>query len=255
MKIAFITDIHEDQLSLKEALNKIEQIGADEIVCLGDIIGYTKDYSDYSESRNARECLDLIKTNCKQIILGNHDMHAAHIIPQHSDVFNFPPNWYAMNVFQKESLSDGEIWLPEKDELDPRLESEDIDYLKTLPEYDVRKCNDFNLMYAHYIYPNLSGLHKHFKKKRRQLSAHFDWMHEHDCKISFGGHGHYPEMWIAQQRGDKIDRPTFVKNSVYTVSNEADTKTIIGIPPITRSGRSGFCIFDTQELTIQFTPL
>ena len=93
MKIAIITDIHEDLLSLQEAFRQIEKHQCDEIVCLGDISGYSIPYYNYLNRRNAHECLSLIRSNCKIVILGNHDIHAGSIIPSHCNFFDFPDNW------------------------------------------------------------------------------------------------------------------------------------------------------------------
>ena len=38
--IAFISDIHSNTEALGVCLAKIKQLGADRIVCLGDVIGY-----------------------------------------------------------------------------------------------------------------------------------------------------------------------------------------------------------------------
>tara|TARA_Y100000385_G_C13007873_1_gene600285 strand:- start:152 stop:817 length:666 start_codon:yes stop_codon:yes gene_type:complete len=64
--IALISDIHGNYCALKEVLSKIDQLGINEIYCLGDIVGY---YSQVNEC-----CEELQKRNIK-CILGNHDWH------------------------------------------------------------------------------------------------------------------------------------------------------------------------------------
>ncbi|OQX96978.1 MAG: hypothetical protein B6I20_13645 [Bacteroidetes bacterium 4572_117] len=41
MKYAIISDIHEDIKSLVKVIGQIETIGADKLVCLGDITGFS----------------------------------------------------------------------------------------------------------------------------------------------------------------------------------------------------------------------
>ncbi len=41
MKLAIITDIHEDRVNLVKALRMIEKEACDEIACLGDIVGFS----------------------------------------------------------------------------------------------------------------------------------------------------------------------------------------------------------------------
>jgi predicted phosphodiesterase len=63
---AIISDIHGNLDSLEAVLADIEHQRVDQIVCLGDIIGY---------GPNPRECLDRAMT-FDQCILGNHDQGA-----------------------------------------------------------------------------------------------------------------------------------------------------------------------------------
>ncbi len=64
MKRALISDIHANLEALTAVLADIKAQGVDEIFCLGDIIGY---------GPNPCECLDLVISNAKVTILGNHD--------------------------------------------------------------------------------------------------------------------------------------------------------------------------------------
>lgn len=67
MKRAVISDIHGNLEALQAVLKDIDSKGIQEIVCLGDIIGY---------GPNPCECLDLVIQRAKWTILGNHDQAA-----------------------------------------------------------------------------------------------------------------------------------------------------------------------------------
>lgn len=67
MKRAVISDIHGNLEALQAVLKDIDAQQLDEIVCLGDIIGY---------GPNPCECLDLVIKRAKWTILGNHDQAA-----------------------------------------------------------------------------------------------------------------------------------------------------------------------------------
>ena len=67
MKRALISDIHGNYEALTAVLEFISSIGVEEIVCLGDIIGYGPD---------PIKCLDLVMNHCQLTILGNHDQAA-----------------------------------------------------------------------------------------------------------------------------------------------------------------------------------
>lgn len=66
MKRALISDIHSNIEALQAVLDDIRQQGAEEIYCLGDIVGY---------GPNPRECIDEVM-KCKVCLLGNHDQGA-----------------------------------------------------------------------------------------------------------------------------------------------------------------------------------
>ena len=67
MKIAIVSDIHANIEALQKALEIIQQHGADEIVCLGDTVGY---------GASPNECVDLIRKTTSRVLLGNHDAAA-----------------------------------------------------------------------------------------------------------------------------------------------------------------------------------
>ena len=64
MKYAIISDIHSNWEALERAYEEIEKKAVDEIVCLGDAVGY---------GANPSECLALICKVSSEIIMGNHD--------------------------------------------------------------------------------------------------------------------------------------------------------------------------------------
>jgi len=64
MRIAIISDIHSNLEALNRALKEIEREKVDEIVCLGDIVGY---------GANPNECVDIVRKTTDHVLLGNHD--------------------------------------------------------------------------------------------------------------------------------------------------------------------------------------
>jgi diadenosine tetraphosphatase ApaH/serine/threonine PP2A family protein phosphatase len=64
VRIALISDVHSNLEALTRALEFIDAQGVDDIVCLGDTVGY---------GANPNECLTLVRSRCSTILLGNHD--------------------------------------------------------------------------------------------------------------------------------------------------------------------------------------
>lgn len=248
MKIAIITDIHEDIINLTKALRKIDKYSCDEIVCLGDISGYSIPYYTYLQSRNAHECLALIKSNCKTVVLGNHDMHAGSIIPANSAFFDFPKNWYQLDYHQKHKLANDSIWLHEENDLNPLYSEEDLTYLKSLPEFAILNSSDLNILLSHYIYPNISGIKKEFHTYPEEFKDHFKFMEAKECKLSFTGHSHVKGFYT-------VDKDRF-KHYRYKSLELKKEPICFGLPPITnQQKRSGFCILDLNNRIVHVKQL
>jgi diadenosine tetraphosphatase ApaH/serine/threonine PP2A family protein phosphatase len=64
MRTAVISDVHGNLPALEEVLKRIEQVGVDRIICLGDTVGY---------GPFPQECLDLVRSQCAAVLQGNHD--------------------------------------------------------------------------------------------------------------------------------------------------------------------------------------
>jgi predicted phosphodiesterase len=67
MRIAMISDIHANVEALEAAMTHIDSQGVDEIICLGDVVGY---------GANPNECFAIVNKRCSQTLLGNHDAAA-----------------------------------------------------------------------------------------------------------------------------------------------------------------------------------
>jgi predicted phosphodiesterase len=91
MRIAIISDIHANTEALEAVLADISRQKIDEILCLGDIIGY---------GANPNECIEIIKKSCPFCILGNHDAAAVGLLS--TDHFNVHAkiaiDWTAENL-------------------------------------------------------------------------------------------------------------------------------------------------------------
>jgi len=68
MKCAIISDIHGNIEALNAVLKDIKKHGADEIVCLGDLVGYGAD---------PNECVEAVKGATTRVVAGNHDWAAV----------------------------------------------------------------------------------------------------------------------------------------------------------------------------------
>jgi predicted phosphodiesterase len=65
VRIAAITDIHANLPALEAVLEAIDEAGAEEIWCLGDVVGYGGD---------PNACAQLVEERCSVCLAGNHDL-------------------------------------------------------------------------------------------------------------------------------------------------------------------------------------
>jgi diadenosine tetraphosphatase ApaH/serine/threonine PP2A family protein phosphatase len=64
MRLAIISDIHSNIQALEKVLSAIDNLGIDQIYCLGDIVGY---------GPFPNECVEIVRKRCTLVIKGNHD--------------------------------------------------------------------------------------------------------------------------------------------------------------------------------------
>jgi diadenosine tetraphosphatase ApaH/serine/threonine PP2A family protein phosphatase len=187
---ALISDIHANIEALSRVLEDIKARGADEIFCLGDIVGY---------GASPEECTDAVMDRAKVTILGNHDFAlingplgfnsiAADIIrlthnkmlPQdNSYQSNFEPHYY--NCVSQGNVPPCMVLQHSKDAR--------WDFFKDLaPTHTVG-----DVLYVHaspleptfeYVFPDIYG--NAWKPQRIKL------MFDNVERLAFCGHTHYP---------------------------------------------------------------
>jgi diadenosine tetraphosphatase ApaH/serine/threonine PP2A family protein phosphatase len=65
MQVAAITDIHANLPALEAVLGAIDEAGAEQVWCLGDVLGY---------GAEPDRCADLVRERCSHCLVGNHDL-------------------------------------------------------------------------------------------------------------------------------------------------------------------------------------
>lgn len=245
MKIGFLSDIHEDVESLQKAILLLEKAACNELVCLGDITGFSVDTHKYIDTRNANECISIVRSNCSIVIPGNHDLYSVKRIPQFTKGFDYPINWYDLAFDEREEKADQQIWLYEKHDLSALLSKKNNIYLKSLEEFQKAEFNGMQILFSHYAFPDLSGSTTQFISHQNQLKEHFNFQQMNKCSLSFSGHRHVEGSTIASSS-------LFIKNGFEKIIiNSHETLWIDG-PAICQSKKqNGIMIFDTKYLEIQ----
>lgn len=251
MKIGIITDIHENILMLREALRLADLNKCDELACLGDIIGFDTRFYRYDD-HSAKECLDLVKSNCRWIVAGNHDLFAAGRLPGYSNGFEFPAGWFGLTKEERKKAAHGKVWCYEGDAPND-LKEDDIQFLNTLPEYIIIRETGFPALFSHYIFPDLTGSTTRYIERNRQLNEAWDFMKYHEVCFSFSGHSHNHFAGFAYiKQGAFLKAIHPVPNHSFNLGNEP---VIIVLPPLAgEKARTGFSIIDTENMILNIIP-
>ncbi|MFH2094242.1 MAG: metallophosphoesterase [Bacteroidota bacterium] len=243
MKLGLISDIHEDYENLSRAATVLEKSQVTELICLGDITGYSSVNYNAGNGRNAEKCIRFVQSNCTYTVAGNHDLYTVRKTPLYNAGFKYPDLWFSIQVKERKKLSGESLWYYEDE--DPGEISDELkEYLASLPEFIILSLSGIKISLSHYFYPDLTGSTVFFPSRAKQLNGHFKFMKDHSADISFSGHGHYEGLFRASEK-----RIHLVRKGVHAVGN---FPVAFSIPCIARGKqKNGICIFDTNERTIE----
>jgi predicted phosphodiesterase len=156
MRLGILNGIHEDVVRLREAFLQIREWGCDKIVCLGDIVGFSPQYYGYPDTRDTHSVIELVRKNCKHVVVGNHDLFAIQKLPKDRTLFEYPADWYQKTLEKRKQEANGAVWLYD-DESPISLGENDRAYLDSLPEFQILSIEAHRILLSHYAYPNLTG--------------------------------------------------------------------------------------------------
>ena len=93
MLIALLSDVHGNRPAFEAVLDDVDSEGADEIWCLGDLVGYGAQPDD---------CVALARERCNMSLAGNHDLVVTGEIP----ITDFSPSAAAAARWTQETIAE-----------------------------------------------------------------------------------------------------------------------------------------------------
>jgi putative phosphoesterase len=209
MKIAIVSDIHGNLEALNRVLEYIRENDIEEIYCLGDVVGY---------GPNPNECVELIRENCKAVLMGNHDYAAIGLA-----------NIEYFNEYAKIST----YWTQDI------LSDENLEYLKSLPfTYTHDK---FHLVHASPKNPSNWDYVLSVNDAKQQLK-------EFEGNICFIGHSHVPVIFSNSDYYRKKNF-LFTDDQKYLVNVGSTGQPRDGDP------RTCFVIYDDEQNSVEYVRL
>jgi len=247
MRIGIISDIHEDAERLNYAVSQFEKLNCDEIICLGDVSGFDERFYSFRFSKNLNYCIDILKVNCRVILPGNHDLYQIKRLPA-NPAFPFPPDWYELSMEERKKISNGAVWLYEKETLisHPNRLAEIFTYTEN--DYFVYNTENYKILFSHSIFPDISGVMTKKPIKVKDFRLHIDLLRENNVVIGVCGHLH-PNGLL--RVNSKVHHPKFSELEFDINSNTQF------ICPCIADGiqDNGYTIIDTINNTLQSFPI
>ena len=160
MRCAIISDIHANLEAFEAVLAKIDYFGVDQIVCLGDLVGY------YA---NPNECVDLIRKRKIPTICGNHDAVACGM----EEPWGFNPVALKASMWTRNTLR-----------------PDNREFLRNLP--DVQKFDTFLAVHGSPSSRNA------YLFTWENVLPHFSVLEELQCSVCFFGHTHSPGIFTKE---------------------------------------------------------
>ncbi|UCD57621.1 MAG: metallophosphoesterase family protein [Candidatus Hydrogenedentota bacterium] len=212
MRYAIICDVHSNLEALEVVLAEIKRQRVDQIVHLGDIVGY---------NANPNECVEIFVSENITSIMGNHDASCCGLDD---------PLWF--NSAAKQAI----IWTRGK--LDPKHK----EYLRSLPEQMVLEGK---ILLSHGSPENRDSYILDWMDAMRQFTV----MENMSVDICFYGHSHLPALYAFRGFNHDLNqfgKHTLDRNNRYLVNFGGLGQPRDGNP------RTCFGIFDSEEMTVEF---
>ena len=218
MKVAVISDIHGNLEAFGEVLADIDQVGADAVYCLGDIVGYGPD---------PEAVVQILRRKRIPSVMGNHEL-----------ALSSAAYFSRLNDSTKKSLLITKSLLTE----------ESIRYLKTLP--DTVSAHGARLVHG---CPPASVTVYLYDSSDRMLEKLFNAFPERIC---FVGHTH--NLVLFGFDGSEVSRDKLSQGIVQLTPDNRYIINVgsVGQPRDRQSNNAKYLVWDTEQHTIdvRFVP-
>ncbi len=214
MRYAILSDIHSNLEALEAVLKEADTLGADSILCLGDIVGY---------NANPNECVEIIRRHGITAIMGNHDSRVAGL----EEPTDFNPIAQEAIFWTRKTIKDTHR-----------------EFLSTLPHHHIEEEAGFMCVHGWIDSPDsyiFSELEAEYNFRLMEVEAL--------PPLVFFGHTHVRVAYTKKEVfiGSTLSNPLELEEDTLYLVNPGS----VGQP---RDGdpRSSFLIYDTSKAQVSF---
>ena len=215
MRIALFADIHANLEALETVLEDANQQGCEELVCLGDVVGYNADPA---------ACLERIRELGCPVVKGNHDEDSSS-----------ESSLETMNPVAKEAL----LWTREQ------LSDEQREWLRTLRL--VRQIHQFTIVHSSLDQPQAWN----YVTNKYDVNSSFSYQFTNVC---FHGHTHVPRIFQRGSAGSVAELSPEDTTSLEPGSKYFINVGSVG-QPRDGDWRACYTIFETESAELTFRRL
>jgi predicted phosphodiesterase len=222
--LAIISDIHSNIEALHAVVEDIRAKDIDNIVCLGDVIGY---------GPNPKECIDLVRAVCRFTLKGNHD---EAVMEGAADEFR--PQARSAAMWTRKLLDVDQDSSPEAEER--------WKWMATLPEI----VQEGPVTYVHGS-PRLPTKEYVFPRDAQNFGKMQALFQDPECRILFGGHSHIPGVWT-------LSGEYYSPDDLCNIYMTSDVKVYVNVgsvgQPRDNNPNSSYVTFDGDTIVFRRVP-
>ncbi len=220
--LAIISDIHGNLEALQAVMKRIEELGIQEIICLGDVVGY---------GASPLECMDIVKEKARVWIRGNHEAGLLFIAQDFNRKARDALDWTKNIIRKLPRRQRAEVW---------RL-------IDSTPERESLLGGEALVVHGSPIDPVREYVLPRNASNPVRVKEWFEAMGEH--RICFLGHSHVPLVIFENQgfmlvQGEERDIDVSKGKVIVNVGSVGQ--------PRDNDPRACFVLLDTEKRKISY---
>jgi diadenosine tetraphosphatase ApaH/serine/threonine PP2A family protein phosphatase len=157
VRYAIVSDLHANLESTQAVFKQINAMDIDQVVCLGDVVGY---------NANPNECIEMIREHTIPTVCGNHDAVSCGL----EEPWGFNPIALSAALWTREALNE-----------------DNTQWLRELP---------VNIEFDHFLAAHGSPTDRDtYLFTWEDVLPHFPYLEERNQRLCFFGHTHCPGIF------------------------------------------------------------